>query len=97
MAMKGATSFELEGFEDVIEKLGSLPKTLEKKIVRKALRIGGKVILKEARRLAPKGPTGNLKRTIKLKSIRRSRKKIGVYIRTGTRGELGASSICISG
>lgn len=83
------TSFELEGFEDVIAKLGDLPKTLEKKIVRKALRVGGKIILKEARRLAPKGPTGKLKKTIKLKSVKRSRKRIGVYIRTGTRSELG--------
>ncbi|MFQ5625591.1 MAG: HK97-gp10 family putative phage morphogenesis protein [Methyloligellaceae bacterium] len=64
-----------------------LPKEA-KKIMRKALRAGARPVLKQARQTAPRG-SGALRRGIKLRSIKRTRKSIGVIVRLPKREELG--------
>jgi HK97 gp10 family phage protein len=62
-------------------KLKGLEDKMQKKIVRKALREGGKIVLREAKNRAPKD-TGSLRASLKLRSLKRSKKRIGVQIVT---------------
>ncbi len=64
-----------------LKKLGS-PKLI-KKVIKKGLRNGSKPIQKEAKRNAPVGKTGQLKKNVKLRAQKRSRKSIGVNVQVG--------------
>jgi len=79
---------KIEGFEEVLKTFDTLDDKLQKKVMRPALRAGAKIIQKAAKRLSPT-LSGKNKRFIKVKSLKRSRKTIGVAIQTGTRQELG--------
>lgn len=80
--------FKLKGFSRVSRAFNKLDHKARKKHLRPALRAGAKVIKNAAQSLAPKD-SGALKRTIKVRSLKRSRKNFGVFIRTGTASELG--------
>lgn len=58
--------FEFNGGKELSDALQELPRKLENKVLRKALRQGGNILLKKARSLAPV-KTGALKRGIKLR------------------------------
>ncbi|MFQ5626654.1 MAG: HK97-gp10 family putative phage morphogenesis protein, partial [Methyloligellaceae bacterium] len=64
-----------------------LPKDA-KKAMRKGLRAGARPVLKQAKDTAPKR-TGALRRGIKLRALKRSRKSIGVTVSLPTRESLG--------
>ncbi len=57
------------------------------KIVRRAARAAARVVLAEAQRRAPVR-SGALKRGLKIRALRRSRRRVGVAVRTGTRAEM---------
>ena len=62
------------------------------KVLRRALREGGRPILADAKSRAPVD-SGKLRDSIKLRAMRiRKRNRYGVQIRTGTRSELGIPS-----
>jgi HK97 gp10 family phage protein len=81
-------TLQLDGFEEVIRQFDTLEAKLQKKGLTKAQRAGANVIAKDARKRAHK-LSGNNRKFIKVKAIRRSRKAFGVNIQTGTRAELG--------
>lgn len=60
--------------------LSKLPRTVGNRIVRRGLRASAKVIRDEMKRVVPVGETGQLKRSIKVRAARRSRKGPGVLI-----------------
>lgn len=78
----------LEGADELKRALLELPRVVARKVVRQAAREAGRPIEAQAKREAP-DDTGTLKRSIKLRAIKRTRKLIGVTIRTGTPTELG--------
>ena len=83
-------SIDLKGAKELARKLDNLPKRVEKKVLRQALRSGMRPIHMAAQAYAPID-TGKLKRSIKLRAIKRNRKGfVGVKITTGSgffRGE----------
>lgn len=81
-------SIEVLGDKALQRKLRALPIAMEKKIVRKALREAGRPILASAKALVPVR-TGALKKSLRLRALKRSRGSFGVQVRTGTREELG--------
>lgn len=62
--------------------LANLANKLQRKFVRQAARYALKTVVKTARQLAPK-KTGRLRKSIKVKSIKRSRSRIGSRVTTG--------------
>lgn len=58
--------FEFSGGKELSEALQELPRRLENRVLRKALRQGGNILLRKARQLAPV-KTGALRKGIKLK------------------------------
>jgi HK97 gp10 family phage protein len=80
-----AMQIKLEGGAALDRKLRSLPVAVAKTIMRKALRTGGKPILKAARAKVPV-LTGATRRAIKLRTLRsRSRGSIAVAISVGAK------------
>lgn len=75
----------LEGFD---RKLKDLEAKLAKKIVRQALRAGGKIVATKAKALVPVD-TGALRKSIKVRAAKGRRGTIGIRVATGTRQELG--------
>lgn len=61
----------------------SLPNKDVKKAIRKAARAGAKIITAETKSLAPVGETKRLRRAIKTRAAKRSRKYIGVVTSIG--------------
>lgn len=81
--------FVLEGADELRAKLRKLDDGAEiRKLIRQSIRTAAKPVLRLARALAPVD-TGRLRRSIKLRSGRRSKKLISVLIRPGTRADLG--------
>ncbi len=85
---KAAFEIRLEGFHELSQAFNKLPVTLQKKALKPALKVGAKIIQADAKRLS-KRKSGDNKRFIKIKSMKRSRVKIGWNIVTGTREQLG--------
>jgi hypothetical protein len=85
MAQLGMT---VEGVEDILRRMLQVPPTLQKKYLAAAVRAAGKEEVKEIRQLTPRGPTGNLKRSVGLvvEKRRKARTATGVigYRRSGT-------------
>lgn len=69
-------------------KLDRIEQRVQKKIMRKALRDGGRPVLAAAKAKV-RVDSGALKQGLKLRAVKRSRTTFGVYIRTPTRAELG--------
>lgn len=80
---KGRNSVRF-GVEKFYKQLDALEAAVQKKIVRKALKAGGKIIAKEAKIRAPVD-TGELKSKIKVWALKRSRKRIGVLVGTSAK------------
>jgi hypothetical protein len=85
MAQLGMT---VEGVEDILRRMSQVPPTIQKKYLAAAVRAAGKEEVKEIRQLTPRGPTGNLKRSVGLvvEKRRKARTATGVigYRRSGT-------------
>ncbi len=62
---------DVKGLEELRRRVGSILTVLDGRDVENVLVGGARVILAEARRRAPRGPTGNLIRSIKAKKGRR--------------------------
>ena len=75
------------GNEVLIRKLRGLESKAQKAILRKGLREAAKMIAAEARTRAPYD-TGALRKGIKVRAAK-SKKYIGMIVRTGTRAEMG--------
>ena len=72
----------LLGIKEIDRKLKRLDAKFGKKVVRKALRTGAKMVADEARRQAPVD-SGTLRSAIKVKAQKRSRKSIGINVIVG--------------
>jgi HK97 gp10 family phage protein len=74
-----------EGDKALIRKLKSFEPKVRNRALRKGLRAGSKVLKAEAVRLAPK-KTGAVKRNIKVRAGKRSRRGITMEVRIGKEG-----------
>lgn len=81
--MPNLVDFELKGFENINKLLKTLPGRIERRLVRRALRSGASVVSKRTKQLAPKGATGNLRRSIAVKMMKREM-GASVYNRNGS-------------
>lgn len=70
------------GFKELDAKLRGMPNAVQKKFIRGALRRGGKRLTQEAVRIvqAEAYDTGTLAKSIKVKSRKRSRTRIGISV-----------------
>ena len=59
--MADAFTIKLSGMKDVIKRLKRLPEKVDRRVMRKVVRAGSAVLLREAKRLTPV-VTGNLKK-----------------------------------
>ena len=87
---KGNITLELEGFKEVGKVFATLEPKMQKQALRPSLRAGAKVVLFFQKANIP-SDTGRWKKSMKIKSLKRSRREIGVNIVSGTRDELGIS------
>lgn len=81
-------SVDLQGDKELMAAFDSLLRNIQRRIARKALREGARPALRRAKSLVPK-KTRALKRSFKLRAIKRTRTAVGVVVRTGSRAELG--------
>jgi len=79
---------KIEGFPLVSKKFNTLPGRVRKKHLRPAMRAGAKIIKNAAVSLVSVDE-GKLRKSLKVKSPKRSRVRFGVMIQTGTAKELG--------
>ena len=89
---------EIEGFEAVTKRFHALEKGSQTRVLSPALKEGAKVVHKKSKELAPVGKKikgnkkykpGRLKKSLKVKKGKRSRRFVAWYIQTGTRDKLG--------
>lgn len=80
-------NFKLLRIREIVRRLDQVEQKLERKILRKAAREAARPIRAKAESHAPVR-TGRLKRSIKIRASRRSRRTFGVNVWTGTREEL---------
>jgi len=73
--------FEIE-LQDAVERLKGLEPKVRKKIIRQAIRPAMKIVQRDAIARAPRGESGLLKKSIKVRAFKRSRTKIGVSVST---------------
>lgn len=79
----------LDGGEQTLKRLALLKKSLRGKIVRSALRAGGKISQKKAQALAPRGATGRLAKRIRVRAMKRKRDRIGYSVVSGKKDYAG--------
>jgi len=72
----------VEGLREATQSLDELEKKVRNKIIRKAQREGCKEIQAEKKRLAPVGETGELKKSIKVRSAKRKKDRISTLVQT---------------
>lgn len=85
-------TFTIKGakeMEDLLKKLGP---AVSRRVGNNALRAAAKPIVDEARRLAPKGKTGNLKRSIKAELSGVGDARDALLIKIGVRRPTGAQA-----
>lgn len=78
----------VQEIERVRRKLDAMPDKLQKKVLRPATRAAGKVVLDRVKSNTPVD-TGELRKSWRLRALRRSRKfkdRVGVRVYTGVRG-----------
>jgi len=85
-------SISMLGAPELQKKLRALPITTQKKVVRKATRDAAKAIARPAKAKAPRGSTGRLKQNIRVRAMKRSRRRVGHIISTGTRQQMGIAA-----
>jgi len=86
--MGAAFDITLLGDKKLNKAFGALAVIDQRKVMRKSQRAAFKPVLKSAKANAPVR-TGKLKKSLKLRALKRSRNRSGVFVRTGTRSELG--------
>jgi HK97 gp10 family phage protein len=74
-------ALKLQGGAELAAKLETLPTRVANKVIRQSLRIGTKIILAETVAKAPVN-TGLLKKTLKVRAMKRRRNQIGVQVIT---------------
>lgn len=79
--MANNLTIDLRGEKGLLKALAELKTTGQKSAVKKAMRKAAKPIQKAAQQLAPKR-TGQLRRSIKVRAMRRSRVRFGVRVVT---------------
>lgn len=79
------SKFTIKGDKELIRKLDKLAKKDIKKAIRKGSRAGAKVVQREAKSIAPKD-SGQLAKSIKVRSLKRSRSTIGTTASNAFRG-----------
>jgi HK97 gp10 family phage protein len=85
MAYGKTTRIKIEGGAELERKLKALEANAAKKIMRKAVRAGGKPIMAKTKELAPV-KTGLLKRSFKIRALKtRKRSSVGIKITTGVK------------
>ena len=80
-------SFSIKGADRVARKFRALEKLAkkdQKKCIRKGARAGAKIIQKQAKQNAPKDK-GELRKSIKVRSLKRSRRWVGARVVTDVR------------
>lgn len=82
MARK-TSEVRIEGMFLLTRRLRTLEAKLQKKVVRQAIRKSLKPVLQDAKREAPKR-TGALRKSVKVRSFKRSRSRLGARVTTGT-------------
>ncbi len=82
------SEFKLNGGPELLTLLDQLPARLAGNVLRSGIRAAGKVVLEEARLLAPKG-TGKLAKSIKLGSPKYDRAEQQVRVRVKIGGDKG--------
>lgn len=84
--MADSVTIKLEGAEAILRKLETLEPRVAKKHLKKALRVGAKIILAATKRKAPV-LSGNLKRSLSVRNSkrRRGRHEGGVTVLTDTK------------
>lgn len=77
-----ASAVVVTGFRDLDAKLRSLPPALQRKLVRGALRKSGKRDKKETEKIihAEAHETGAMEKSVKVRSLKRSRTRIGIGV-----------------
>ena len=75
---------ELAGDKRLRRQFAKLPGVMQKKVVRKSLRAGARPVKEAAKRFAPVGKTKNLRGSITVRAMRRSRKAIVVNVITAS-------------
>jgi len=81
----------LLGDKRLERQLKRLPVIAQRKVVRRAMREAARPVQAEAERLAPRGETGRMAATIKIKAAK-GKAGLGVVVQTGTREELGIAA-----
>ena len=81
---------DMLGDKELARDFAALPFKVQKKLFRKSLRPGAKIVQARAKELVPV-KTGRLKRSLKIRATRRARRVLGVQVLTGTREQLGIS------
>ena len=76
------TKYILTGVKEIDRRLLALPATLERKVIRKALRNAAKPIQAAVKQIAPK-QSGQLKKAVKVRAYKKSRKGFGFAVRLG--------------
>lgn len=79
--MSQAVKFEIKGLKETLKNLKELEPKVQKKVVRKALREGTKIVAAEMKGEAPV-ETGQLKRSIKIKAGKRKKNSLSVKVET---------------
>lgn len=69
--------FRMEGLEGLERRMRLLPGRLERKVIRRATRLGANTVRTAVRRRAPHGPTGRLRRSIVTRYSRRRSQRAG--------------------
>lgn len=72
----------ITGLEELDAAMRELPKKIARQGIRKPLRAGAKVVLAEAKRNAPRGVTGNLRRSLKVRAGKRKKGIISMRVTT---------------
>ena len=83
MPQKNLIHIELQGVEELRRKLLALEPKVARKVLRKALRAGAKIVHARAKQNIPQGGTGVFARSLKVRAMKRTRRKtIGVAVET---------------
>ncbi|MGX7896891.1 HK97-gp10 family putative phage morphogenesis protein [Tsuneonella sp. HG222] len=82
----GFQEMTLDGFGDLEAKLAALPNNIAKNATVRAMRRAGDLMADEMRRLAPRGPTGNLAESIRVSAKSRNLTGLAEYSQTLSAG-----------
>lgn len=81
------TKFEVKGLKETIKKLQNLEPKVAKKVVRKTLRTGAKIMQTEVKQNVPVDE-GNLRKSLKVKAGKRKKGSISVAVTTSAEDNL---------